>query len=322
MCGRCNGTYSLGKPPPGRTGCVVASLYDAFQRRNRRISTCMEPVFQSQHGSLFQGDCLDLLASLDDDSVDVVFADPPFNLSKNYGKGVRDDLAEHEYLDWCASWIKESSRVLAPGGAFWLYNLPKWNIELGHQLNENGMLFRHWVAIDIKMLLPIPGRLYPSHYSLLYYTKGKPKSFERPRVPVPVCRHCGGDIKDYGGHRNKLHPDGLNLGDVWTDIPPVRHRGKKKRGANELSEKMLERVITISSDEGDLIFDPFGGSGTTYAVAERLHRKWIGIELGDVEPIIARLEGRDFHVPPPNKGDAGKGINRKLSEEPDHPSLF
>ena len=254
---------------------------------------------------------MELLASLDDNSVDVIFADPPFNLNKDYGKGIRDDLAEGEYLDWCAEWIKESCRVLAPGGAFWLYNLPRWNIELGHKLNENGMLFRHWVAIDIKMLLPIPGRLYPSHYSLLYYTKGKPKTFERPRLPIQVCRHCGGDVKDYGGHRNKMNPAGVNVSDVWTDIPPVRHRKTKSRGANQLSEKLLERVISISSVEGDLVLDPFGGSGTTFAVAERMHRKWLGTELGDVEPIIARLEGREFYVAAPNRGDAAKGNTSK-----------
>lgn len=144
----------------------------------------------------------------------------------------------------------------------------------------------------------------------------------RPRVPIPVCRHCGGDIKDYGGHRKKLNPEGLNLTDVWTDIPPVRHRKTKKRGANQLSERMLERVLTISSDEGDLVFDPFGGSGTTYAVAEQMHRRWLGVELGDVEPIIARLEGRNFDVQLPNKGDAGKGKGNKVRSEPDRPSLF
>jgi site-specific DNA-methyltransferase (adenine-specific) len=190
----------------------------------------------------------------------------------------------------------------------WLYNLPRWNVQLGHELSRHGLLFRHWVAIDIKMSLPIPGRLYPSHYSLLYYTEGKPRAFNRPRVPIPVCRHCGGDIKDYGGHRNKLHPDGLNLSDVWTDIPPVRHARTKTRSANQLSEKLLERVLSIASQEGDTVLDPFGGSGTTYAVAERMHRHWTGIELGDCEPIVRRLKGEDIVVQMPGLGDSAKGI--------------
>lgn len=282
-----------------------------------------ELVVETDRGQLYQGDCLDLLATMETGSVDLIFADPPFNLDKDYGEGVSDDLDEDHYLTWCGKWLAECVRVLDEGGSLFVYNLPKWNVELGHQLNDLGMTFRHWVAIDIKMLLPIPGRLYPSHYSLLYFSKGKPKRFERPRVPIPVCRHCGGDIKDYGGHRNKLNPKGLNLTDVWTDIPPVRHRGTKRRGANELSEKMLERVLTIASQEGDLVFDPFGGSGTTYAVAERMHRHWIGIELGDVEPIVARLKGENYEVEAPNRGDAGKGMSRTVATSgSDHPSLF
>jgi len=267
-----------------------------------------ELVLKTPLGTLYQGDCMDILRHLGDGSVDLIFADPPFNLNKEYGKGISDRLPDHEYLEWSRTWVKESARILAPGGSLWLYNLPKWNIEIGHTLNEVGLIFRHWVAIDIKMLLPISGRLYPSHYSLLYYTKDKPKTFVRPRVPIPVCRHCGKDIKDYGGHRKALNPGGLNLSDVWTDIPPVRHAKTKHRGANALSEKMLERVLTISSCEGDLVLDPFGGSGTTYAVAERMNRQWIGIELGDVDPIIARLTGGPkIEGIMPNKGACGKG---------------
>ena len=270
----------------------------------------MEIVFETGRGKLYRGDCFDFLSTVDPSSVDLVFADPPFNLGKDYGKSISDALADHEYLKWCRSWIGACVATLKEGGAFYLYNLPKWNIELGRFLREEGMTFRHWIAIDIKMSLPIPGRLYPAHYSLLYYTKGKPGRFNRPRVPIPACRHCGRDIKDYGGHRNKLHPDGLNLTDVWTDIAPVRHATTKRRGANELSPKLLERVLTISSNEDDLVLDPFGGSGTTYFVAEQMRRRWIGVELGDCEPIIRRLKGEKARVRMPNRGDSAKGVSR------------
>jgi site-specific DNA-methyltransferase (adenine-specific) len=270
----------------------------------------MELVHETSLGTLFQGDCLDLLPTLQDHSVDLVFADPPFNLGKEYGKGINDTRQSEDYLGWCRSWLKECTRVLTPGGAIFVYNIPRWNIEVGHYLRDFGLIFRHWIAIDIKFGLPITGRLYPSHYSLLYFTHGKPKTFSRPRVPVPVCRHCGGDIKDYGGHRNKLHPDGLNLTDIWADIPPVRHRTTKRRGANELSEKLLDRVLEIATVPGDLVLDPFGGSGTTYAVAERMHRRWVGCELGDVTSIIRRLEGQPPETELPGRGDSGKGIKR------------
>lgn len=271
----------------------------------------ISPYYKNDLGELFQGDCLKIMPSLPAKSYDLIFADPPFNLNKDYGNGIVDKMDDGDYLAWCREWLAECVRLLTPGGSLFIYNLPRWNIELGHELNRLGLLFRHWIAIDIKMSLPIPGKLYPSHYSLVYYSDGRPKVFNRPRVPIPVCRHCGGDIKDYGGHRNKLHPGGLNLTDVWTDIPPVRHRGTKTRSANQLSERLLERVLQIGSAEGDRVFDPFGGSGTTYAIAERLHRHWTGIELGDCEPIARRLRGENTVVEMPNRGDARKGSRAK-----------
>jgi site-specific DNA-methyltransferase (adenine-specific) len=114
---------------------------------------------------------------------------------------------------------------------------------------ERGLQFRHSIAIEMKSYLPIPGRLYPAHYSLLYFTKGKPKTFRRVRTPIETCRHCGGEIKDYGGHRGAMNPVGVNLKDVWTDIPPVRHWKFKSKGrrANALSTKILDRVVEVST---------------------------------------------------------------------------
>ena len=86
---------------------------------------------------------------------------------------------------------------------------------------------------------------------------------------MQVCSSCFGDLKDYGGYKDKMNPNGINLTDVWYDIPPVRHaKYKKRNGANELSIKLLDRIIEMSTDEGDIVFDPFGGSGTTYVVSE------------------------------------------------------
>ena len=108
---------------------------------------------------------------------------------------------------------------------------------------------------------------------------------------MPICPHCVGDLKDYGGYKAKMNPEGVNMTDVWLDIPPVRHaKYKRRNGANELSIRLLDRIIEIASDEGDIVFDPFGGSGTTYAVAEIKKRKWIGIELGPTDDIVSRLK--------------------------------
>jgi site-specific DNA-methyltransferase (adenine-specific) len=167
---------------------------------------------------------------------------------------------------------------------------------LGAFLTDAGLDFRHWIAIEMSACLPIPGRLHPSHYSLLYYSKGKPKLFRRIRTPISVCRHCGQELKDYGGHRHAMNPNGVTLKDVWTDIPPVRHRKFKSddRKANALSTKILDRVVEMSTVAGDVVLDPFGGSGTTFAVCERRQRRWLGIELDFADVIAERLESDEI----------------------------
>ncbi len=256
-----------------------------------------KPCFISKQGVLFEEDCLILLKQINDSVADVIFADPPFNLGKKYGKKHDDSLTDSEYVNWCYDWLNECCRILKEGGSLFIYNLPKWNILLGSYLMNQGLIFRHWITISQKSSLPIPGRLYPSHYSLLYYTKGKPKIFRKIRTPIETCRHCGGEIKDYGGHRQAMNPLGVNLTDVWTDIPPVRHWKfkSKKRTTNQLSTKILDRVIQMSSLPGDLILDPFGGSGTTYAVCEATGRNWIGIEIQNCDVIIERLTQGNLH---------------------------
>lgn len=249
------------------------------------------PSLTTEYGSLYQGDCLEIMRCLPDESCDLIFADPPFNLDKLYPSAMDDNLRQEHYLEWCETWLDECARLLREGGALFVYNLPKWNTFLGAHLNKH-LTFRHWITVDIKSSLPIAGRLYPSHYALLYYIKGeRPNAFHPDRMPMEICPSCMADLKDYGGYKDKMNPLGVSLTDVWYDIPPVRHaKYKKRKTANELSIKLLDRVIELASNEGDTVLDPFGGSGTTYAVAEMKQRKWIGIEIGPVEGIVERME--------------------------------
>jgi site-specific DNA-methyltransferase (adenine-specific) len=249
------------------------------------------PAFATGAGVLFSGDCLAVLPHVAGGSVDTVFADPPFNIGKDYGEGCDDGRDDGDYVGWCGSWLDECIRVLKPGGALFVYNLPRWNILLGAHCMGRGMEFRHDIAVEMKNCFPIPGRLYPSHYSLLYLTKGRPATFRKIRTPLRACRHCGGEVADYGGHRAKMNPLGANLTDVWTDVPVVRHRRYKPsgRGSNTLSTKLLDRVVEMSTLPGELVLDPFGGAGTTFAVAEAKGRRWIGVELNDAAVIAARL---------------------------------
>ena len=256
-----------------------------------------DPAHRTKLGVLYEADCLEILSRIGDGAVDMVFADPPFNLGKEYGRRVDDALEGAEYLAWCRRWLDECARVLRPGGAIFVFNLPRWNVLLGAHLSERGLTFRHWISVNLKVGLPIRGRLYPSHYSLLYYTRGKPKTFRRIRTPFELCRHCGGEIKDYGGHRDAMNPKGVNLSDVWNDVPPVRHWKfkSKKRKANQLSTRLVGRAVEMATRPGDLVLDPFGGSGTTFDVCEHLGRRWIGIEKESCDVIIERLGAGGLH---------------------------
>ncbi|HEX8674188.1 MAG TPA: site-specific DNA-methyltransferase, partial [Longimicrobium sp.] len=224
-------------------GHIDSRLIRAFQKRSAEISALiapdlapvpctgakLHPNFTTSLGKLYQADCMDLMRQLPSDCVDLVFADPPFNLKKLYPSGIDDDLREEQYVRWCEEWLRECVRILAPGGSLFLWNLPRWNAVFAGFLSKQ-LTFRHWIAVDIKYSLPVQGRLYPSHYSLLYYCKGpKPQRFSPDRLPMQVCPECAADLRDYGGYKDKMNPDGVNLTDVWYDVPPVRHSKYKKR---------------------------------------------------------------------------------------------
>jgi site-specific DNA-methyltransferase (adenine-specific) len=248
-----------------------------------------EPFLTTSRGVLFSDDCLNVLKCIRSNSVHCIFADPPFNLGKDYNTDLSDNLPEQEYLKWSLQWLSECERVLVPGGSLFIYHIPRWLIQFGYFLQQT-MNFRHWIAIAMKNTYPRGQTLYPAHYGLLYFTKGEPRVFNKLRIPVPVCRHCGKEVKDYGGHRKKLHKDGLNLTDFWDDTSPVRHRKFKTRVANELKPVIPERAILMSTNPGDIVLDPFGGGGSTYQMAEKHNRNWIGVEIGSCEPIVERLQ--------------------------------
>jgi site-specific DNA-methyltransferase (adenine-specific) len=260
---------------------------------SQKISTSTQPLsprLTTTHGLLFQDDCMNVLARVKSESIATVFADPPFNLGKRYNNGFEDSWDEKEYLEWSANWIAECCRILRPGGAFFIYALPRLAYLFAARLDE-ALNFRHWIALSMKSTYPRGKRLYPAHYALLYFTKGNPRVFNKIRVPTPVCRHCKKEIKDYGGYRKLMNPEGISLSDFWEDTSPNRHRQSKARwGVNELKPIIPARAIELSTDSRDVVFDPFGGGGSTYQEAQRLDRYWIGSEIGDCAPIVQRIK--------------------------------
>ena len=232
------------------------------------------------------GDCLKALRKIPDASVDVCFADPPFNLKKRYSK-YHDHKADADYLAWCEEWIRELVRVTKPTGSIAIYNIPKWLTHYTTVLNREAH-FRHWISWDA-MTAPMGRTLIPAHYGILFYTKSrKDFKFFEIRAPHKRCRLCDGFLKDYGGKKDQMHPFGQLVSDVWSDIHRTRHKIRRDEHPCQLPIHLVERIILMSTAPGDVVLDPFLGTGTTAIAAKQLGRRFIGLELDANYARIAR----------------------------------
>ena len=226
---------------------------------------------------IIQGDCLELFKNIPDNSVDMTFADPPFNLQKKY-TSYKDNLEFQEYLDWCEKWIAEMVRVTKPTGSIFLHNIPKWLTFYATYLNKFAH-FKHWISWDAPTA-PMGKSLQPAHYGILFYTKeAKGAKIYELRYPHKRDRKQGYLLKDYGGKKDGLHPFGPLVSDVWTDIHRIKHNSKRDPHPCQLPLHLLDRLILLTTDENDIVLDPFSGTGTTAISAKRLGRKYIGFEL-------------------------------------------
>jgi site-specific DNA-methyltransferase (adenine-specific) len=245
---------------------------------------------------VIEGDCLAILRQLPDECVDMAFADPPFNLGKSYDR-YRDRKRLEEYLAWCRAWLTELVRVTKPTGSIFVHNIPKWLTYFAAFLNERAY-FRHWIAWDAPGQ-PLGKTLYPRHYGILYYTKS-PKGFKfyDLRCPHPRCRECEAPLKDYGGKKSLMHPFGPLVSDVWTDIHRIRHKIRRDEHPCQLPEPLLERLILMCTDEGDIVLDPFVGTGTTAVAAKKLGRRFIAIDL---DPKYVAIAQRKLRLVQPTK---------------------
>jgi len=232
--------------------------------------------FESLINKIIQGDCLRVMREIPDDSVDVAFADPPFNLKKRYNS-YYDKHEVEEYLSWCEEWLTEMVRITKPTGSVFVHNIPKWLIHFGSYLNKIA-IFRHWIAWDA-MGSPLGETLLPNHYGILYYVKSEYFKFYDIRMLHKRCRNCHYILQDYGGKKSQMHRYGPLVSDVWTDIHRIRHKKRRDEHPCQLPIHLLERILLMSSDEGDVIFDPFIGTGTTAIAAKRLGRRFIGVDI-------------------------------------------
>ncbi|ACK71453.1 DNA methylase N-4/N-6 domain protein [Gloeothece citriformis PCC 7424] len=237
-------------------------------------------MLDSYIDKILLGDCLDLFSKIPDESIDVTFADPPFNFKKKYGN-IKDNLEFKEYLKWCELWIDEMIRVTKPSGSIFIHNIPKWLTYYCSFLNEKSN-FRHWISWDAPTA-PMGKTLQPSHYGILFYAKTLAKNkFYEIRYSHKRCRKCNYLYKDYGGKKDSIHPFGPLVSDVWTDIHRIKHNKYRDNHPCQLPVHLLERIILMSTDESDIILDPFMGTGTTAIAAKRLGRHYIGFEINEL----------------------------------------
>jgi len=250
-----------------------------------------------QSGKIHQGDCVALMQQLDAGTIDLVFADPPFNIGYEYDQ--YDDRQDDEkYLDWCRRWMAEVHRVLKPSGTFWLAIGDEYAAELKVAAQrEIGFTTRSWVIWYYTFGVNCKYKFSRSHAHLFHFVKDE-KNFtfnaQDPEIRVPSARALV-----YGDKR--ANPAGRLPDDTWILRPQdfqsdkygftpeqdtwffsrVAGTFKERQGFHgcQMPEQLLGRIIRVSSNEGDLVLDPFAGSGTTLAVAKKLGRDWLGCEL-------------------------------------------
>lgn len=237
------------------------------------------------------GDSIEMMKQMPEGSVDMVFIDPPYNLKKKYSK-YKDELRAKEYIAWCDEWLSECVRILKPTGSIFVINIPKWLVYHACQLNKIAV-FRHWIAWDA-LGSPTNSKLLPAHYGILWYTKTlKSKTYI---VRAPHERDRKGELlADWGGKKYLLHPYGTVISDIWTDIHRIRHKVRRDAHPCQLPPHLVERMILSTTDEGDVVFDPMVGTGTTAVAAKRMGRKYIGIDIDEKYTKIAKdnVEGSE-----------------------------
>lgn len=228
---------------------------------------------------LINGDCLKELKKIPDNSIDFIFADPPYNLEKKY-IGYTDDLEIKEYFDWCDNWLQEITRILKPGRTCAILNIPLWSVR--HFEKLKGILqFQNWIAWES---LSFPVRMImPSHYAILCFSKGKPRDLpgltadvnEKKYILPPSDKFC--NRSSCIANRSSTDDRG-KISDIWSDIHRLKHNIYRVDHPCQLPPKLMQRLIALFTVKGEVVLDCFNGAGTTTLVADMMKRRYIGIE--------------------------------------------
>ena len=253
----------------------------------RPINTTARPSKElaNLYNVVLQGDAVEVLRKYPDNSIDLVFADPPYNLDKAYGI-YDDERRRDDYLNWCNTWLAEYVRIIKPTGSLYVLNLPRWTMYHAAFLNQL-LFFQNWIVWDA--LSEPRGKLMPAHYGLLLYTK-QPTDFtfnyqavgKRDSRSYCLRAACIRSRKAQGVDSKEA------VTDIWTDVHRLKHRRDRDHHPCQLPDALLERIIRLSSNPGDVVLDALAGTGTTAVMAAKLGRHYVAIDIDDAYVQIAQ----------------------------------
>ena len=236
---------------------------------------------------ILKGDCLKVLPTLPRESVNLVIADPPYNIGVDYGQGRKADR-RHDYDVWCERWIGWCYRALKSTGSLWIISGQEHAAEIDIAIQRAGMAMRNRITWHETFGVYCHNKFGRCSRPIYYATKSrKGFTFNREAVTIPSARQ-----EKYGDRR--AAPGGKIMGDVWQINRVCGTFKERVKGVpTQLPTELVQRIIGVSSNPGDIVLDPFAGSGTSLVVAKAMGREAIGIELNPDYAVIAsrRFEG-------------------------------
>ena len=238
------------------------------------------PILGNDNYKIFHGDALEALSLIEDESVDLIFADPPYNIGKNFA-GCKDKWETDEaYLEWCYRWLSLCIKKLKPNGSFYVMTstqfMPYFDIFLRDKLTILSRLVWSYDSSGVQAK-----KFYgPMYEPILYCVKDKNNyTFNANDILVEAKTGSKRKLIDYRKNPPQPYSTEKVPGNVW-EFARVRYRMEEYE--NHPTQKLvalLERIVKASSNVGDIVLDPFSGTFTTAFVAKELGRKAIGIEL-------------------------------------------
>jgi site-specific DNA-methyltransferase (adenine-specific) len=217
---------------------------------------------------LVTGDALEELRKLPSCTVDLIIADPPYNLGKDYGNN-HDIKGFEEYLRFSESWLTEAHRILADHGTIYIFMGFRFISYLYDILDQKlGMFFNSWITWHYTQGIGRKRGFSPRHDDILMFTKTNHFVFNLDDIRVP---------QKYYRQRNNMA--GANPGDVWKFSHVHYSNPEREDHPTQKPEGLIERIVLASSNEGDFIVDPFSGTGTTARVCQVLNRRCLAIEV-------------------------------------------